>query len=84
MAFGAGAMISAAAYQLIFEAVAEEQGSYSVVDFGIALGALTSISLAVCGLSIVAAGLGYWLGELIPGATEAWVDAFSAGSYWSC
>ena len=28
----------------------------------------------------MAAGQGYWLGELIPGATGAWVDAFAAGS----
>jgi ZIP family zinc transporter len=31
-------------------------------------------------LSILAAGLGYWLGQLIPGANGAVVDAFAAGS----
>jgi ZIP family zinc transporter len=41
MAFGAGAIISAAAYQLILGAVAVEQGSYYVVGLGIAAGALT-------------------------------------------
>ena len=41
MAFGAGAIISAAAYQLILGAVAVEQGSYYVVGLGIAIGALT-------------------------------------------
>jgi zinc transporter, ZIP family len=170
MAFGAGAIISAAAYQLILGAVAEEIGTFARVGLGIAAGALTfyfadrwvdhlggaermdfeggqaggsgtgillgsmldgvpeslvlglslvhspqvslafifavAISnipqglggtsgmlssgwakpkitrlwLAVCGLSILAAGLGYWLGQLIPGANGAVVDAFAAGS----
>lgn len=170
MAFGAGAIISAAAYQLILGAVAEEIGTFVWVGLGIAVGALTfyfadrwvdrlggadrmdfegaqaggsgtgillgsmldgvpeslvlglslvhspqvslafifavAISnipqglggtagmlssgwakskitrlwLAVCGLSILAAGLGYWLGQLIPGANGAVIDAFAAGS----
>ena len=170
MAFGAGAIISAAAYQLILGAVAVEQGSYYVVGLGIAIGALTfyfadrwvdkmggeermdfeggqssgsgtgillgslldgvpeslvlglslvhspqvslafifavAISnipqglggtagmlkggwsrskitrlwLAVCGLSILAAALGYGLGHLLPGANGAVVDAFAAGA----
>ena len=170
MAFGAGAIISAAAYQLILGAVSEEKGKYYLVGLGIALGALTfyfadrwvdkmggenrldfdggqsggsglgivlgslldgvpeslvlglslvhsptvslafifavAISnipqglggtagmlssgwpkpkitrlwLAVCGLSVLAAGLGYWLATLLPGATGAVVDAFAAGA----
>ncbi len=170
MAFGAGAIISAAAYQLILGAVAEEQGTYYLVGLGIAAGALTfyfadrwvdnmggkdrmdfegaqaggsgtgillgsmldgvpeslvlglslvhspqvslafifavaisnipqglggtagmltsgwakskitKLWLAVCGLSILAAGLGYGLGKLIPGANGAVVDAFAAGA----
>lgn len=41
MAFGAGAIISAAAYQLILGAVVEEHGSGALVGLGVALGALT-------------------------------------------
>ena len=41
MAFGAGAIISAAAYQLVLGAVAEEQGTYYLVGLGITAGALT-------------------------------------------
>ena len=170
MAFGAGAIISAASYQLILGAVAEEQGSYALVGLGIAAGALTfyfadrwvdnmggadrmnfeggqaggsglgivlgslldgvpeslvlglslvhsptvsfafifavaisnvpqglggtagmlssgwpkpkitKLWLAVCGLSILAAGLGYWLAALMPGATGGVIDAFAAGA----
>jgi ZIP family zinc transporter len=170
MAFGAGAIISAAAYQLILGSVADEKGRFYLVGLGIAAGALTfyfadrwvdnmggadrmdfegsqaggsglgivlgslldgvpeslvlglslvhsptvslafifavAISnvpqglggtagmlssgwpkskitrlwLAVCGLSILAAGLGYWLATLLPGATGAVVDAFAAGA----
>ena len=170
MAFGAGAIISAATYQLILKAAAEEQGSEILVGLGIAVGALTfyfadrwvdhlggadrmdfdggqaggsgmgillgslldgvpeslvlglslvhspqvslafifavAISnipqglggtagmlssgwpkrkitrlwLAVCGLSILAAALGYGLAKLLTGATGALVDAFAGGS----
>jgi ZIP family zinc transporter len=170
MAFGAGAIISAAAYQLVLGAVAEEQGNFAVVGLGIAGGALTfyfadrwvdhlggaermdfeggqsggsgtgillgslldgvpeslvlglslvhspqvslafifavaisnvpqglggtagmllggwpkpkitKLWLAVCGLSILAAALGYGLAQLLPSATGAVVDAFAAGS----
>ena len=41
MAFGAGAIISAAAYQLILAAAVEEQGNELLVGLGIAVGALT-------------------------------------------
>lgn len=170
MAFGAGAIISAAAYQLVLGAVAEEQGKFPLIGLGIAAGALTfyfadrwvdrmggeermdfegaqaggsgtgillgslldgvpeslvlglslvhnpqvslafifavAISnipqglggtagmlksgwtkrkitrlwLAVCGLSILAAALGYGLAGLLPGANGAFVDSFAAGA----
>jgi ZIP family zinc transporter len=170
MAFGAGAIISAATYQLVLGAVAEEQGAFFPVGLGMAAGALTfyfadkwvdhlggaermdfdggqasgsgmgillgslldgvpeslvlglslvhsphvslafifavaisnvpqglggtagmlsagwsrgrvtSLWLAVCGLSILAAALGYGLADLFPGLTGAVVDAFAAGS----
>lgn len=40
MAFGAGAIISTAAYQLVLGAVSEEKGYYYLVGLGIAAGAL--------------------------------------------
>ncbi len=172
MAFGAGAIISAAAYQLVLGAVEVEKGHYYLVGLGIAAGALTfyfadrwvdhmgggdrlelegvetkaggggtgillgslldgvpeslvlglslvhspqvslafifavaisnipqglggtagmlssgwpkkritGLWLAVCGLSILAAALGYGLAQLIPDATGAVVDAFAAGA----
>jgi ZIP family zinc transporter len=170
MAFGAGAIISAATYQLVLGAVAEEKGQYYLVGLGIAAGALTfyfadrwvdhlggadrmdfdgaqsggsgtgillgslldgvpeslvlglslvhnpqvslafifavAISnvpqglggttgmlssgwakqkitrlwLAVCALSILAAALGYGLGQSFSGASGAVIDAFAAGS----
>lgn len=170
MAFGAGAIISAAAYQLVLGAVVEEIGSESLIALGIAAGALTfyfadkwvdnmggkdrmdfdgaqaggsgtgillgslldgvpeslvlglsiahnpqvsmafifavAISnipqglggtagmlasgwpkqkitrlwLAVCGLSILAAALGYGLAQVASGANGAFVDAFAAGA----
>lgn len=170
MAFGAGAIISAAAYQLVLGAVAEEKGAFIPVGLGLAAGALTfyfadkwvdhlggaermdfdggqasgsgtgillgslldgvpeslvlglslvhapqvslafifavAISnipqglggtagmlssgwprsritylwLAVCGLSILAAMLGYSLGQWFPDLTGAGIDAFAAGS----
>lgn len=170
MAFGAGAIISAAAYQLVLGAAAEVQGRYYLVALGIAAGALTfyfadrwvdrmggearmdfdgaqasgsgtgillgslldgvpeslvlglslvhnpqvslafifavaisnipqglggtagmlssgwakrkitGLWLAVCGLSILAAALGYRLAQLVPGASGAVVDAFAAGA----
>jgi ZIP family zinc transporter len=170
MAFGAGAIISAAAYQLVLGSAYEEGGRFGLVALGIAAGALTfyfadrwvdhlggedrmdfdggqasgsgmgillgslldgvpeslvlglslvhspTISLAfifavaisnipqglggtagmlasgwskrkvtylwlaVCGLSILAAAMGYGLGQLFQGATGALVDAFAAGA----
>jgi len=170
MAFGAGAIISAATYQLVLRAVAEEKGAFLPVGLGLAAGALTfyfadkwvdhlggaermdfdggqangsgtgillgslldgvpeslvlglslvhspqvslayifavAISnipqglggtagmlssgwprqritylwLAVCGLSMLAAALGYGLGQWFPNVTGAGIDAFAAGS----
>jgi ZIP family zinc transporter len=170
MAFGAGAMISAVAYQLILSAVVKEAGREVLVALGIAAGALvfyfadrwvdrlggadrldyegaqaqgsgtgillgslldgvpeslvlglslvhspqvslafifavaignipqglggttgmlaggwpkrriTWLWLAVCGLSILAAALGYGLATLLPGASGAAFDAFAAGA----
>jgi len=36
--------------------------------------------LAVCGLSILAAGLGFWLAQLTSGANGAFADSFAAGA----
>ena len=41
---------------------------------------ITRLWLAVCAASIVAAALGYGLGQLFTGATGAFVDAFAAGA----
>jgi ZIP family zinc transporter len=41
---------------------------------------ITRLWLAVCGLSILAAALGYSLGLLVPGANGAVIDAFAAGA----
>jgi ZIP family zinc transporter len=170
MAFGSGAIISAAAYQLVLGAVADEKEKFALVGLGIAAGALTfyfadkwvdrlggaermdfdggqaggsgtgillgslldgvpeslvlglslvhspqvslafifavAISnipqglggtagmlssgwsrqkitrlwLAVCGMSILAAALGYGIAQLLSGVTGAVVDAFAAGA----
>ncbi|HEY1408986.1 MAG TPA: hypothetical protein VF434_08595 [Promineifilum sp.] len=170
MAFGAGAIISAAAYQLIGESLEEVAGSYFLVALGIAAGAvtfyfadrwvdnmggekrldlegdqsgssgtgillgslldgvpeslvlglslvhspqvsiafvfavaisnipqglggtagmlrsgwprskITRLWLAVCGLSIAAAVLGYWLATQLPGVSGAFAEAFAGGA----
>jgi ZIP family zinc transporter len=41
---------------------------------------ISRLWMAVCGLSIFAAALGYWLATLIPDANGAIVDAFAAGA----
>ena len=41
---------------------------------------ITRLWLSVCGLSILAAALGYGLGQLLSGATGAVVDSFAAGA----
>ena len=38
MAFGAGAIISAAAYQLVLGAIVEERGKFALVGLGMAAG----------------------------------------------
>lgn len=170
MAFGAGAIISAAAYQLVLGAIIEDIGKYYLVGLGMAAGAftfyfadkwvdnmggaqrldmdgaqsggsgmgillgslldgvpeslvlglslvhspevsvafifaiaisnipqglggtagmlnsgwprskITRLWLAVCGMSILSAALGYGLALLVPGANGAMIDAFAAGA----
>jgi ZIP family zinc transporter len=41
---------------------------------------ITGLWLMVCGLSVVAAALGYWLAQLFGGSTGAIIDAFAAGA----
>lgn len=55
-------------------------GTAGMLAGGWQRGKITRLWLAVCGLSIVAAALGYAIGQSIPGATGAVVDAFAAGA----
>ena len=55
-------------------------GTAGMLSSGWPRGKITRLWLAVCGLSIIAAALGYTLGQLVPGATGAAVDAFAAGA----
>ena len=55
-------------------------GTSGMLASGWARGRVTRLWLAVCGLSVLAAVIGYWLGTLVPGATGAIVDAFAAGA----
>ena len=55
-------------------------GTAGMFSSGWPRGKITRLWLAVCGLSIIAAALGYTLGQLVPGATGAAVDAFAAGA----
>jgi len=55
-------------------------GTAGMLSSGWARGKITRLWLAVCGLSIIAAALGYLIGQLVPGATGAAVDAFAAGA----
>ena len=41
---------------------------------------ITRLWLAVCGLSVLAAAVGYWIGGIDPTATGALFDAFAAGA----
>jgi len=90
MAFGAGAIISAAAYQLILGAVAEEKGKYYMVGLGIALGALTFYladrwvdnlggkdRLDFEGNQSSGSGTGILLGSLLDGVPESLVLGLS-------
>jgi len=90
MAFGAGAIISAAAYQLVLGAVAEEKGSYFLVGLGIAAGALTFYfadkwvdhlggeqRMDFDGGQAAGTGTGILLGSLLDGVPESLVLGIS-------
>jgi ZIP family zinc transporter len=55
-------------------------GTVGMLKGGWAKQKITRLWLAVCGVSILAAALGYGLALLIPGANGALVDAFAAGA----
>lgn len=55
-------------------------GTTGMLSSGWARSKITRLWLAVCGLSILAAALGYGLAQFLPGATGAAVDAFAAGA----
>jgi ZIP family zinc transporter len=90
MAFGAGAIISAAAYQLVLGAVAEEKGHYILVGLGIAAGALTFYfadrwvdglggkdRMDFDGAQAGGSGTGILLGSLLDGVPESLVLGLS-------
>jgi ZIP family zinc transporter len=90
MAFGAGAIISAAAYQLVLGAVAEEQGKYYIIGLGIAAGALTyyfadrwvdhiggADRMDFDGAQAGGSGTGILLGSLLDGVPESMVLGLS-------
>ena len=55
-------------------------GTAGMLAAGWSRSKITRLWLAVCAASIPAAALGYGLGQLLPGATGAAVDAFAAGA----
>lgn len=55
-------------------------GTAGMLSAGWAKGKITQLWLAVCGLSILAAVLGYALAQWLPVATGAAVNAFAAGA----
>jgi zinc transporter, ZIP family len=55
-------------------------GTVGLLSSGWQRAKITRIWLAVCGLSILAAALGYFLAQLFPGVTGATIDAFAAGA----
>jgi ZIP family zinc transporter len=90
MAFGAGAIISAAAYQLVLGSVAEQTGQYYLVGLGIAAGALTfyfadrwvdhlggADRLDFDGAQASGSGTGILLGSLLDGVPESLVLGMS-------
>jgi ZIP family zinc transporter len=90
MAFGAGAIISAATYQLILGAVLDEKGNYILIAVGIALGALTFYfadqwvdklggedRMDMEGGQASGSGLGILLGSLLDGVPESLVLGLS-------
>jgi ZIP family zinc transporter len=90
MAFGGGAIISAAAYQLILGAIAKDPGKYYLVGLGIAAGALTfyfadrwvdslggADRMNFEGNRVGGSGLGILLGSLLDGVPESLVLGLS-------
>jgi ZIP family zinc transporter len=90
MAFGAGAIISAAAYQLVLGAVAEVSGNYLRVGLGLAAGALTFYfadlwvdnmggkdRMDFDGAQAGGSGTGILLGSLLDGVPESLVLGLS-------
>ncbi|HET9221108.1 MAG TPA: hypothetical protein VFO07_01325 [Roseiflexaceae bacterium] len=90
MAFGAGAIISAAAYQLVLGAVAEEKGAIAPVGLGMAAGALTfyfadkwvdhlggAQRMDFDGGQASGSGTGILLGSLLDGVPESLVLGLS-------
>jgi|SRR4051812_15027535 ZIP family zinc transporter len=90
MAFGAGAIISAAAYQLVLGAVAEEKGAFGPVGLGMAAGALTfyfadkwvdhlggAQRMDFDGGQASGSGMGIVLGSLLDGVPESLVLGLS-------
>lgn len=55
-------------------------GTAGMLKSGWSRSKITRLWLAVCGLSIIAAALGYLLAQFLPAATGAAVDAFAAGA----
>ncbi len=55
-------------------------GTAGMLKSGWSRSKITRLWLAVCGLSIIAAALGYLLAQFLPDATGAAVDAFAAGA----
>src|SRR5262245_33227561 len=90
MAFGAGAIISAATYQLVLGAVVEEKGAFLPVGLGMAAGALTfyfadkwvdhlggAERLDFDGGQASGSGVGILLGSLLDGVPESLVLGLS-------
>jgi zinc transporter, ZIP family len=90
MAFGAGAIISAVAYQLVLGSVAEDPGKYYLVGLGLAAGALTFFfadrwvdglggadRMTFEGGQAGGSGMGILLGSLLDGVPESLVLGLS-------
>ena len=90
MAFGAGAIVSAAAYQLVLGAIVEDIGKFYLVGLGMAAGALTfyyadkwvdhlggAQRLDMDGAQASGTGMGILLGSLLDGVPESLVLGLS-------
>jgi ZIP family zinc transporter len=90
MAFGAGAIVSAAAYQLLLGSAIEVQGSYWIIGLGVGLGALTFYfadrwvdslggekRMDMKGAQSGGSGTGILLGSLLDGLPESLVLGLS-------